>query len=350
MALQGTGVADLITTTLNNVEPMKFTDITTDLQRFIALPNLIKKHKVMFDTGADFRFDLMTNSNPSARFVGLYAQDTVNVPDVMSQAVVPWRHVTWNWAIEEHEIAMNRSPRKIVDLTLTRRIASFVGATQLFEHAFWSVPAASNTTDPFGIPYWIVKSASASTATSFTGATPSGYTTVANISPTTYPRWQNFANQYTFVTPDDLMKKWYQAAEFTDFDTAVPDMPTFNTGDDMGFYTNYGVLGPLEEMLRNRNDNNGSDLAKCMGQTMFAQKPVIRVPQLEYDTTNPVYGINWGEFHVAGLRGLWLKETKVPIMPGQHLVSANFVDCTFQFFSRNRRRHFVLSTGTTLPA
>ena len=88
MALQGTGIADLITTTLNNVEPMKFTDISTDLQRFIALPNLIKKHKVMFDTGADFRFDLMTNSNQNAKFVGLYNQDTVSVPDVMQQAIV----------------------------------------------------------------------------------------------------------------------------------------------------------------------------------------------------------------------------------------------------------------------
>lgn len=350
MALQGTGIADLITTTLNNVEPMKFTDLTSDLQRYVAFSNLIKKHKTVFDTGADFRFDLMVNVNGGARFVGLYAQDNVNVPDVMAQATVPWRHVTWNWAIEEHEVAMNRSPRKIVDLTLTRRIASLAGAVQLFEHAFWAVPSSTNTTDPYGVPYWIVKSGTASTATSFTGATPSGYTTVAGISPTTYPRWQNFADQYTFVTPDDLLKRWYKAAEFTDFDTVVPDVPTFNTGDDMGYYTNYGVLQPLEEMLRNRNDNIGTDIGKYQGSTMFMNKPVVRIPQLEYDTTNPVYGINWGEFKCAALRGIWLKETKIPIMPGQHLVSANFVDCSFNFFTHNRRRHFVLATGTTLPA
>lgn len=343
MALQGSGVADLVTTTLQNVEPLKFTDISTTYQRFSALPNLIKKHKVTFDTGVDFRFDLMTNYNNGFKAVGLYNKDTVSVPDVMQQATVPWRHVTWNWAIDEKEVAMNRSPRKIVDLTLTRRIAAFIGATVGFEQFFWGLPGVTDTLSPYGMPYWVVKNATEG----FNGGAPSGYTTVAGINPTTYPNWSNWTFQYVADTPDDLLKKWYKAAEFTDFDTAVPDMPTFNTGDDYGYYTNWSVIQPLEEVLRNRNDNTESNIAKYQGQLMFMQKPVKRVVQLESDTTNPIYGLNWGEMHCAALRGLWLKETKIEKMPGEHTVAAAFYDCSFQFFTRNRRRHFVGATGTT---
>ena len=304
MPLQSTGISDLITTTLNNVEPLKFTDISAPLQRYLVMSKLMKKNKTVFDSGVDFRFDLMTDDNGSARFTGLYAQDIVNVRDVMTQGIVPWRHVNWNWAIERREIAMNRSPRKIVDLALTRRIASFISAIKLFESRFWRVRAATDVVNPWGVPYWIVKNATEG----FNGTLPSGYTAVGGIVPSAFlnpdgtNKWANWTFQYSAVTRDALIRKWRKAAEFCDFDTAAPDMPTFNTGDDCGYYTNWGVLGLLVEILQTNNDDLGPDIAAYEGKTAFMQKPVERVPQLEEDTTNPVYGINWGEFKIAGLR------------------------------------------------
>ena len=73
------------------------------------------------------------------------------------------------------------------------------------------------------------------------------------------------------------------------------------------------------------------------------------IPFLEADTTNPFYGINWGSFKTYILEGWWLKETHVPIYPGQHTVGANFMDCTYQWITKNRRCHLVLATGTTTP-
>lgn len=344
MALQTT--ADLLTTTLVNVEPLKFTDISTTYQRFAALPNLIRKHKIVFDTGYDFRWDLMAAYNAGAKYVGMFNKDTISTPDTMTQGQAPWRHITWNWAIDDKEIAMNRSPRKIVDLALTRRIAALIGATVMFEKSFWGLLGSSNGLSPYGVPYWIVKNATEG----FNGTVQSGFTTVGGINPTTYPAWTNWTGQYVAVTPDDFLQKLYHAVEFTDFDTAVPDMPTFNTGDDMGYYTNWSVKRPLEELLRNRNDNLGADIAKLQGELMVMQKPVMRVVELENDTTGVFYGINWAEFHCAALRNRWLKETKIAQLPGQHDVTAAFYDCGFQFFTRNRRRHFVLSTGTTTPS
>lgn len=349
--LQATDIADLVTTTLNELGELKFTDLMSDYQNTIALKRVMKKNKMTFDAGPEVEWNVITNHNDSARFVGLGETDVVDIPNVMTTGKVPWRHITWNWAIERREIAMNRSPRRIVELAKTRRIASFGSAIIKFERHLWRVPASTNTTEPYGVPYWIVKSNTAtSTNEGFNGTVPSGYTTVGNINPTTYDRWANYATQYTNITKDDLIRKMRRACVFTDFMPLVDDMPVYNTGDDYGYYTNYSVLGTLEEILEQQNEDLGSDVASQDGKCLFRRVAMTWVKELELDTTGVVYGINWGEMKTMGLRGEWMNETSIPIQPGQHTVSATHTDCSWNLFCRNRRRNWVLATDTTMPA
>ena len=86
------------------------------------------------------------------------------------------------------------------------------------------------------------------------------------------------------------------------------------------------------------------------GRVTFRRMPIEWVPYLEADTTNPVYGIPWADFKTYVLSGWWMKETNVPVYPGQHTVSAHFMDCTYQWIMKNRRTAWVLATGTTYPA
>ena len=347
--LQATGIADLVATTINELGELKFTDIMSDYQRTIAFKRVVKKNKTTFDAGPQVNFNLITDHNNSATFVGLYGQDNVNPNNVMTTGTVDWRHVTWNWGIERREIAMNRTPRKIVDITQTRRIAALGSAIILFEQRFWRVPSTSDTLNPYGVPYWVVKSNTATTTNDgFNGSVPSGYTTVANINPTTQTRWRNYATQYTAVTKTDLVRKMRRAMVYTDFEPLVDDIPQYNTGDDYGLYTNYSVLGTFEEILEAQNDNLGSDIASQDGKVMFRRVPVQFVKELDLDTTNPIYGLNWGEQKTMGLRGEWLVETQIPIRPGTHTVSSVHTDCSFNWYTRNRRRNFVLATDTTL--
>jgi hypothetical protein len=344
--LQADAIGDLIKTTLNELGEMRFTEIATDLQNHVAMSKLLKKNKVTFDAGPLFQWDVMTDHNHSARAVGLYAQDNVNVPDVMTQGQVPWRHVTHNYAIERREVAMNRSPRKIVDLLKTRRIASMISMAEFMEDRVWKLPASNDTLNFYGIPYWVVKSASEG----FNTSAPSGYTTVGNINPLTYNRWANWAAAYTQVSKEDLVRKLRKAFVYTNWKPPVDGIPTFNTGDSYELYSNYAVVGPMEELLEAQNDSLGNDVASKDGQVLVRKTPLQWIPKLDEDTTNPCYGINWGEFKVAALRGEWLNETQIPIQPGQHTVSAVHIDLTMNLFTRNRRRHFVVSNGTTLPA
>lgn len=350
--LQASGIADLVTTTLRDLGRLKFTDLMSDYQSTVALKRLMKKNKMTFDSGYEIAFNLITNHNNSARFVGLGAQDVVDVPSVMLTGNIPWRHVTWNWAMERREPKFNGAPAKIVDLIRTRRIAALGAAILLFERAAWRAPSVTNTTDPYGIPYYVVKSSTATdgAADGFTGNVPSGHTTVAGINPTTYPRWKNYAGPYTAKTKDDLVRALRRAMFKTDFMALVDDIPEYNTGDDYAMYTNYKTIAALEEILESQNESLGTDLASMDGKVMLRRVPIVPLKQLDEDTTDPVYGINWGEFKTVGLRGEWMVETSEDRVAGQHTVAATHTDCTFNWLTHNRRRHFVLSNGTTMPA
>jgi hypothetical protein len=325
---------------------MRFTEIATDLQDHVAMRVLLKKDRIMLESGYGIQWDIMVNQSGAAQFVGLYASDNVQVKDVMIQANAPWRHMTTNYAIDRRELAMNRTPRRIVDLLKIRRIDAMISLAELLEIAFWGYPASTDSLTPYGVAYWIVKNATEG----FNGGAQTGYTTVGNVNPTTYPRWQNWTYQYTSVSRDDLIRHWRQAAVKTYFRPPVDGIPTFNTGDKYGFYTNYSVIGQLEEAVESQNDNLGDDLASRDGQTLFRRVPVTYVPKLDADTTGPVYGINWGVFKTYLLRGEWLRETKVEITPGQHTVASVHIDNTLNWIAKDRRKLFVLATGITYPS
>ncbi len=345
-ALTATQLNDLVATTLRDLGRARFTEIATDLQRHTALRNLLRKNRIQLDSGYGVQWDVKVSQSGAAANVGLGATDNVNIVDTMVQATSDWRNTTTNYAIIGQEISMNQEPSRIVNLVQSRRIDAMISLAEIMEANFWGPPvAATDTVTPWGVNTWIVKNATEG----FNGGAPSGYTTIG-LNPTTYPRWNNWTYQYTAVSKDDLIRHWRKAATFTDFQPPVDGIPTFNTGDQYGFYSNYGVIGPLEEALESQNENLGNDIASKDGMTIFRRVPVTWIPKLEADTTNPVYGINWGWMKTYILDGWWLKETHVPIYPGQHTVSAHFLDCTYQFCTKNRRCHFVLATGTTYPA
>lgn len=345
MALQADNIADLVVATLKDLGEMKFTEIATDLQEFVAMRNLLRKNRIVLDSGYGIQWQVMIDHSNAANFVGLYATDNVNVGDVMKQATMPWRHVTTNYAIDRRELAMNRSARRIVDLLKIRRIDAMIALAAKFEDRFWAVPAVDDETNPHGVPHWIVKSNS----TGFNGTVPSGYTTVAGLNPTTYPRWTNYTAQYTNVTKDDFVRKARAMATKTKFMAPVEGIPTYNTGDTKGYYTNYACLGLLEELLEAQNDRLGTDLASMDGRTLFRKVDVVYVPKLDADTTNPFYQIPWGDFKTYVLRGEWLNETKIDVMPNQHTVAAVHVDCSLNWIMKNRRTSGVIATNTGLP-
>ena len=336
MALQADAIADLIAVTQRDLGKMKWTEIATDLQDYVALPNILRKNKVGFQSGYGLQWQVMVKHSGAAKMTGLYAVDDVNVADVMVNATLNWRHATTNYAIERREIAMNRNPARIVELVKIRRADAMISLAVTMEENFWTLPTVDSA-EAHGVPYWVVTNASEG----FNGGHPTGYSDVAGISRTTYPRWKNYTANYTNVSKTDIVRKWRKAATKTKFMSPTP-IPTYNTGDRYGFYTNYDVIGALEEVLEGQNDNLGNDIASKDGRLQFRGTKVTWVPYLDDDSTDPVFGINWGVFRPVFLQGEYLNESRPSKASNQHTVLQSHVDLTFNYECRDCRKLFVL--------
>lgn len=345
--LQADDIADLIKTTQRDLGRMKWSDISYTLQEHVALPMLLQREKVSFQSGYGIQWNIATATSGAAKDTEMYATDSVNVSDVMQTANIPWRHVTTNYAIERREVAMNRAPAEIVDLVRIRRNDAMIDLAKHMETRFWTKPTSSTDTQQmYGIPYWIVyPGTTTNTNGAFEGANPYSGVGAGNLSSVTYPNWANWACTYTAITSTDLIRKWRRAATFTNFKAPVPS-PSYNTGNNYGYYTNYSVIGPLEEALEAQNDNLGNDVASKDGRLMFRQVPVTWVPYLEANTANPVYGINWGVLKPAFLAGEYMREEGPTPASTQHSVFVTHVDTTLNLMCTNRRMNFVLGTGS----
>lgn len=357
MPVQATSINDVLVASLNQLGRLKFTDLMSNYQNTIALKRIFRKKKAVIENGPEVQFNVITDENHSARHAPLAYVSRVDIPNVLGVGKMPWRHTTWNWAMERRLVAMNSGSAKIVDIAMTQRMAAFASAVILFERTLWRVPAAGTdeeTLNPVGIPYFVVKSATAATVANnngFNGNVPSGYTKVANITPSTdfSGRYQNYADAYTDIDKSDLIKKMRRAHYYTEFMPLVDDMPTYDLGDDFGIYSNYVVVGRMEEILESQNQNLGTDVASMDGRVTFRRTNVTPVIELDNDTTNPVYGLNWGVIGAKGLKGEWMYEQHFPAEANQPTISMTNTDCTYNLMCTNRRKLWVISNGTTLP-
>jgi hypothetical protein len=345
IGIQAESLGDLLTNTLKDLGRPKFTDLSVSLQDFPAVHTLLKKNRVVLESGKGIQWNMLMNHSNAAENQGLYAPDNIRTMDGMIQASMEWRHSTTNWGIDRREVAMNRSPAQIVDLLKERRIQAMTAMVVLMENNFWRAPASTDTDSPKGVPYFVTKNASEG----FNGGHLTGYSDCAGVSATTYSAWNNYTAPYTSVSPDDFMRKLRKACRLTKFTPPVEMIPTFNTGDAYSFFTTESLVASLEELLMAQNENLGDEIVPKYGSAILRRTPVKWVPRLDEDTTNPFYGLNFGVFKTYVLRGCWMTETRTEHLADSHNVMAMFVDSTYQWVCKDRRRQFVISNGTTYP-
>lgn len=354
MATQAADIRDLVTLTLPQFKKFKFTDISSDYQETVAFKRIFSQKKMKNDDGdgVSIKWQLMTDTNGSARFVGLGFTAVLAIPSTFIQGETPWRGWTYNWSADIAEPAMQGSATKIFDILKGRKFAAVGDIIKLTERALWR--AASLTSDDvYGIPNYIVKSNTAATLANndgFNGLVPSGHTTVAGISPTTYPRWRNYATQYTNVTPTDFVRKATRMANKIRFMPLVNDMPIYDTGMDYASYTNYGLYSAVTELAQSQNDNLGFDIAAADGKAMFRRGKFSWLQELEQDTTNPFYMIDWGVMYAARMRSLWEKDIPVDVNPQQPTMMSVHTVTRCNLICLDRRKHGVLATDTTMPS
>lgn len=361
MTIRAENISDVLISTLPELGRLRLTELMSNYQSTIALKRILNGKKARYeDSGETFKFNVIFDTNNSARHVGLGYVVNPSIANVLDNGEMPWRITNWHYAMEEHLIQMNSGQAKIVDLLDAQRKAAAASAVLKFEDTLWRCPTATEyETHPVGIPYYVVKnstvvSLTAGTKTSgFNGGLPSGYTTVAGLVPNTdcNGRYKNYTDIYVDITEDDLIERLSRAMFFTDFEPIVEGIASYETGDDLGIYLNWNTIRPLERFLRSQNDDVGVDIDPYAGRATLQRTKLTPVIQLLDDTTNPIYLIQWGTFEARRLRNYWMKETPFPgnKNPNQPTTMFVNVECTWNLLCTNRRKNAVLATAATMP-
>ncbi len=332
-------IADLVIGTLRNYGRPRFVQIAQTLQEYPVLDKWLKKDKVIMDNGTGIKRTLMTSTGNPAKMTGLYAEDEVNIPDLLTSIDVPWRRATTNWAWETREGLENRGKALITKIIDPRREGALIHMADLLEDQAWSSPdSSSNTTDAYGVPYYVTKNSS----TGFNGGVPSGHTTVAGVNVTTHPTYQNYTFAYTDLTKADAISKLRTAHRKCSFKSPTSKQQLYGPiGKRFELFVNEPTIQEFEDVGEQQNENLGRDVASMDGKILFRMNTITWIPQLDGDTSNPVYGIDHRSFYPVVLKGDYLRETAAIRAPKQHNVWQHFIDLSFNFLCLNRRANWV---------
>lgn len=341
-SVHATDIADLVVTTLRDLGPLKFQQIAQSLQDYEVFSKWFRKDKVVFDSGIGIQRTLMTSVSGTAKHTGLLDEDTVIIPDVLTQLQVNWKHASTSWAFIYQETLMNRGRAMIVNVIEPRRADALLSMVALLEEAAWSAPATTTANEPYGLPYWVVTNATEG----FNGGLPSGHTTVGGVDITANPTFMNWTAQYVNVNRTDLIKKMRTGHRKCRFKSPINIRDyRSGSGDRYRIYCNESVISDFEDEGTNQNENLGRDLAQLDNAMVFRNHPIIWVPALDAVTTNPVYMIDHSVFMPVCLRGDYLRESQALRAPLQHNVFQFFVDLSYQYICVDRRRCAVFATA-----
>jgi hypothetical protein len=352
-------INDLYLGTLKELGRNRFQQIAQPLQRYPVISRWFRKNKVQFDEGLGIQRSLMITLSNQARHTGVLTTDMVDIPSLMAQLSVNWRHMQNAWAFAYQEILTNKGKALVYNVLQPRRTDCLLSIAAELEAKAWTLAAAGDTTLPWGLPYWIVYTSSGATAPgAFTGGYPSGYSTLAGIDLTTAPNFKNYCGTYSAVTKSDLINTMRSGHRKIFWDSPV-DVTDYRKGQygDLQCYTDETTLRAFETVGESQNENLGRDLAPFGGSDdvkyveatlTFRRHPIRWIPQLD-DTnvytaaTNPVYMVDHATFYPVCLAGDYLRESPVLRAPEQHNLFRVFVDLSYNYLCVDRRRNAVFS-------
>jgi len=339
--LRDIDIADMVTTTLEDLGRGRFHQIAQDLQEYLILPRLLRRERIRIQSsGIGIKETLMTTTGGTARWVGLLEEDAVNFNDILDQMTVNWCRLTDNMAWERRMLLENRGEARINNVIKPQRVAMMIRMADALEDGFFAAPDASDVKRPWGLKYWIVKNST----TGFNGGLPAGFTTVAGVSLTDSPTFKNYTGQYINITKADLITKLRTAHRKTRWRSPIkkPGMMS-EFGERRQLLLNEDTIRQFEDVGEGQNENLGRDVASMDDDIVFKKHPLRWVPFLDTDATNPVYMLDTDTITPFILKGDYLRESDARVAPKQHNTFEVHVDLSINFIVTNRRANAVLS-------
>lgn len=276
-----------------------------------------------------------------------YKTFTADNQNSLQQAEIHIRHGEETHGIDQSDLDMNSGEAQLVDEQELGMQQMYQRVCDSIEQHAWSVPASGNTLDEVGIPYYVSWNSTA--AVGFNGSVPAGYSTVANIDPTTRTRYKNATGTYADFTHDDFGQKASDLFRLIDFRPGKKgkEMPG-GTIDSLRVYMGDDSMTDYELMLVSQNDQLGSDGLSMYGRGLLKGITPIAVPQLNSDGTGtpasgsqPVYFINHNLLFPVFVPG-WRFKEKMGDVPMSHQKWWG-IFWKFNWVGVSRRRQGVLA-------
>lgn len=352
-----TDIPDYVALTLRELGRMKIQQIAQNRQSYITMQHWFKKDKVVFESGSGIQRNLMNTLSRQARHVGATHVVSVDIPALIDQLQVNWRHAYVPWAFLYQEVLTNSGPEMVAKVIVPRRLDAWLSMADELEAKAWAIPTSTNKTEPYGVPYWVVYNAS----TGFNGGAASGHTTVAGVSLTDSPTFKNYTDTYAAVTKADLIKKMRTAHRKCNWRSPFANTDYRKSENaDFRIYTDETRIASFEDLGEAQNENLGRDLAPFSnrasdvssqdGVLLFRKHPIFWVPYLD-DTAvftspvAPVYMLDHSTFYPVCLSGDFFRECKPRSLESQPNMFRVDNWLSYNYLCVDRRRNAVFATG-----
>ena len=320
--IQADQLDGLIKTTQRHIERERKASIAERLTKYIGYKNLFRKYKVSVSDGYGIEWNMTTDHSNTAQQVGLF--DTIAPATAINQVRfnVPWRHTRAHVSWDLREIAMNRSPARILNYIKEKIFEMDVSWVEHLEGQIWEGPESGDDQSAFGIwGYWVFSPADGGTAN-----TTSPWTTTSTggrvnlnhsanstgpgaVSRVTYPRSAPWYQNYSAITYSDLFAKMRVGFDEIDFVSPVDYSKLGDGTTQFGIYCTQAAARAAADEARLQNENIGTDLAFYDGKAMIRGVLIQGVPKLnELDaaksTANvPFLVIDWSQLRPFCLEG-----------------------------------------------
>ena len=349
-------MTDLANATLAKYGKNMMTDAMSTLQRYTGYESLMKKKKIIVDSGLTYKYTLIHTPDSNARAIHPFAVNNTDQVDGTVQGTIEFKFIESSCTFDVKQISVNDGPQRIFNFLAKNEFQMWQGYVDLMEQYFWDGPSSSSDTKvPYGLfKYWLDYSGYSSGG--FEGGNHANFSSgPGGIDCSTYTRYKHWVDNYTNVSDEDLIRKMREAYVKTDF-RGIPNKPvkdySSGTGHQFGIYTNYDVLAPFEELIDSKNENLGKDLARWDGQVMFRGTPVEYVPYLEENkaTSDPVVGLDWNDYKCVVLKGQDQRMTPYYQSGNQNDVRHRFLTSGVNFVMQDRRKHFLIAKSDPLSS
>ena len=334
-------IQDFVASTQLEYGPPSFRQIAQDLTRFEIFSRWFREDKVMIEEGRGVERQVMLEYDEGEIHTTDYAEDSVDFDDVMDKVQVNWVKAKVGWHLHYDEVNENRGGAALFNIIQSRRASKMLKIAKGIETGGWGVPASSaDTIHPWGVKFWCVKNSTRG----FTGGLPSGHSTLAGIDLDEHENFKNWSNPYTDVSRGDLIFKMREARMETDF---VSPLEVGGEGnvimDTYRTYVNNETYLNLQMKMEDQNENLGPDVGRtAAGNLAFNGNPVVAVPYLNDDSSDPVYMLCHDVFKVIVQSGNFLRESEVIRSSKNSDLYVVFITLKYNYICTDRRRLAVL--------